>query len=310
MSMISQQIQYLSNATINKAKWDACIEQAPNGLIYGYSFYLDHMAVHWDGLVLNDYEAVMPLPWKSKFGIQYVYQPYFTAQGGIFSRVPVSDALAQQFISAIPVYFRYVNIHSNEGIPFPPSNKYTTQLRSNYVLPLAPAYEQLYNKYTDDAKKNLRRAEKFQLSVRASVDAGMVIALFRQYYGLLNKKISDNEYERLDKLFTYLLSQKMALVYEVREGLALVAGGVFLKDAKRFYYILGAPTKRGRQCKAIHWLVDYIIKIHAGSPYSFDFEGSEIASVADFYQKFSPEKKTYQQVIYNRLPFLLRFLKK
>jgi hypothetical protein len=46
------QIKYLQHKEIDKAKWDACITNAPNGLIYGYSFYLDCMAKHWDALVL------------------------------------------------------------------------------------------------------------------------------------------------------------------------------------------------------------------------------------------------------------------
>ena len=61
------QIQYLSHKEINKTKWDACILNAPNGLIYPYSFYLDHMAKNWDALVFGDYEAVMPLTWNKKY---------------------------------------------------------------------------------------------------------------------------------------------------------------------------------------------------------------------------------------------------
>ena len=57
----SLDIQYLLHYEIDKSKWDKCINGADNGLIYGYSFYLDHMAKHWDALVLNDYEAIMPL---------------------------------------------------------------------------------------------------------------------------------------------------------------------------------------------------------------------------------------------------------
>ena len=60
------QIKYLQHKEIDKAKWDACIEQAPNGLIYSYSWYLDAMSKHWDALVLKDYEAVMPLTWNKK----------------------------------------------------------------------------------------------------------------------------------------------------------------------------------------------------------------------------------------------------
>ena len=50
------QIKYLQYNELDKVKWDVCINKASNGLIYGYSFYLDNMAKHWDALVLNDYE--------------------------------------------------------------------------------------------------------------------------------------------------------------------------------------------------------------------------------------------------------------
>ena len=72
-------IQYLTQQQINKEKWDRCIRQADNGLIYSFSWYLDHMTANWDGLVLGDYEAVMALTWKEKFGIRYLYQPFLTA---------------------------------------------------------------------------------------------------------------------------------------------------------------------------------------------------------------------------------------
>jgi len=61
-------IQYLTNHEIDKVKWDECINSASNGLIYAYSFYLDHMSKHWDALVLGDYNAVMPLTWNKKYG--------------------------------------------------------------------------------------------------------------------------------------------------------------------------------------------------------------------------------------------------
>ena len=70
--MSESSIRYLTRREIDTTKWDHCIDTAGNGLIYAYSFYLDHMARNWDALVLNDYEAVMPLTWNSKFGIRYL----------------------------------------------------------------------------------------------------------------------------------------------------------------------------------------------------------------------------------------------
>ena len=77
-------IQYIQNKEINKAKWDDSITESSNGLIYAYSWYLDTMSKNWDALVLNDYEAVLPLTWNKKYGVYYLYQPWFCASLGIF----------------------------------------------------------------------------------------------------------------------------------------------------------------------------------------------------------------------------------
>nr|MBU9937149.1 hypothetical protein [Ferruginibacter sp.] len=99
-------IRYLTYRQIDKPKWDACIDGAYNGLIYAYSFYLDSMAKHWDALVLNDYEAVMPLTWNKKYGIHYLYQPPFTACLGVFGK-QLNAATVSDFLKSIPPKFRY-----------------------------------------------------------------------------------------------------------------------------------------------------------------------------------------------------------
>src|SRR5687768_17286505 len=101
-----EKIQYLEQKEIDKQKWDRCIDNAADGLIYGYSFYLDSMADDWCGLVLNDYEAVMPLPFRKKFGMRYVYQPAFIAQLGVFGGNGNKDTY-DAFLNAIPASFRY-----------------------------------------------------------------------------------------------------------------------------------------------------------------------------------------------------------
>jgi hypothetical protein len=71
----SSYIIYLERHEIDISKWDRCIVNAPNGLIYARSFYLDAMAENWSALVSDDYQYVMPLTWNKKFGIKYLYQP-------------------------------------------------------------------------------------------------------------------------------------------------------------------------------------------------------------------------------------------
>src|SRR5436190_22577275 len=94
-------IQYLVNTGIEKTKWDRCMDNAVNGLVYGYSFYLDAMADNWDALVMGDYEAVMPLTWKKKYGIHYLCQPFLTPQLGIFSST-INAVMLENFLRSIP----------------------------------------------------------------------------------------------------------------------------------------------------------------------------------------------------------------
>src|SRR5258708_22965055 len=107
-------IRYLPHNEIDKAKWDKCMDEADNGLIYGYSFYLDQMAKHWDALVANDYETIMPLTWNKKSGIHYLYQPAFTAYLGVFGK-NLMETLTGNFIQAIPKKLKLIEISLNHG---------------------------------------------------------------------------------------------------------------------------------------------------------------------------------------------------
>ena len=57
-------LQILPSPLIDTTKWDDCISRSANGLIYASSRYLNAMADNWDGMIIDDYKAVMPLPWR------------------------------------------------------------------------------------------------------------------------------------------------------------------------------------------------------------------------------------------------------
>ena len=95
------QIKYIPQNEIDKEKWNTCIGNAMNGLIYAYSFYLDHMTKHWDALVLGDYDAVMPLTWNKKYSFYYLYQPAFIASLGVFGKSS-DETLVKNFLESIP----------------------------------------------------------------------------------------------------------------------------------------------------------------------------------------------------------------
>ncbi len=149
-------IKYLRRSEIETDKWNNCIERSSNGLVYAHSGYLDALATNWDALMLNDYAAVMPLCWRRKFGVYYLYQPAFIQQLGVFNSVAGND-LTDQFLASIPLHFKYWDIqlnHLNHPKLIQPVS------RKNYLLSLHLPYGEMKNFYRRSAR-TIRNSQGF-----------------------------------------------------------------------------------------------------------------------------------------------------
>ncbi len=300
-------IQYLTHQQIDKQKWDACIDKAPNGLIYAYSFYLDHMARNWDALILNDYEAVMPLTWNKKFGISYLYQPFLTAQLGLFGMLKDAQTL-ENFLKSIPKKFRYWDFYLN------PHNvhkltSFSLYERSNYVLQLDKPYASLQAGYRDNIKRNIRKAEQAGCSVERNFEADKVIALALEQMRKHTTESGENV-KRFRRLFQHLQQKKMTATYGICLKEELLASCIFFYSHNRCYYILVGNHPNGKTIGASHALIDAFIKDHAGKNMVLDFEGSDIRNLAFFYSSYGAAEEKYAAIKLNRLPFYLRWLKR
>lgn len=301
-------IQYLTYQQINRQKWDECISNAGNGLIYGYSVYLDSMAGAWDALVLNDYDAVMPLTWRKKYGIRYLYQPYFTASLGVFGN-NISASLLSDFLQAIPAFFKYWDIYLNAGNYFelPLFKLYE---RANYVLPLQNNYQHLFQQFRNNIKRNIVKANQLKLVVEKNIPVERVIELAKEQstsYSL----VSNIDYEKFEKLYHHFHQNQQAVTYAVYTlKKELVASCVFFFSHQRAYYILAANHPNGKTLGASHALIAAFIEEHAGQDLLLDFEGSDISSLAFFYSSFGAVTEKYVGLNNNKLPWLLRLFKK
>jgi hypothetical protein len=297
-------IEYLTEKNINKKKWDHCISNATNGLIYGYSYYLDYMADHWDALVLNDYEAVMPLPWRKKYYIHYLYQPFLTAQLGVFGNDITADIL-EAFLKAIPSKFRYWDISLNHENNFPVSN-FPLYQRANYILNLSPTYEELYNNYRENVKRNIKRSANYSCRVRTIVELDQIIELAK----LHAKDYTETDFRHFGKLVSLLNETNQVKNYGAFSNKGeLVSSATFLFSNKRAYYILVGNHPNGRTLGASHALIDAFIKDHAGNELILDFEGSDIRNLAFFYTSFGANEEKYAAIKLNRLPWWIKWLK-
>ena len=298
-------IRYLSHHEINRDQWDDCIRQADNGLIYGYSWYLDTTAGNWDGLVSGNYEAVMPLPWRQKFGIRYIYQPFLTAQLGVFGKT-ITKELVESFLSRIPQRFKLLEFPLNYRNVFSlPAHGY--YVRMNYVLDLQKDYSSIHAAYRENVRRNVKKALQYGCIIKRNIPVREIVRLSHSYHNGLTKA----EGERFSMLTDQLMKSGQSLTYGVlSKNEELLAGAVFLFANDRAYYILVGNHPNGKTLGASHLLIDSFIKDHAGQQLLLDFEGSDIQSLAFFYTSFGAVEEPYGAIRMNRLPFWARMMKK
>jgi hypothetical protein len=303
-------IRYYRHKDIDLLKWDKAIDKSYNGLIYAYSFMLNNMAgKRWDALIMGDYEAVFPLAWNRKFGFAYLYQPYLCQQLGLFSSDKISTELLQEFMEAIPRRFRYWKFHLNaHNLFFHPKMSFVN--RTTYQISLQHHYTDIYDHYNADAKKNLAKSALAGFDVRKDIEVNLVVECFKKAYGSF--------YPNDDRLFQRIVAcEKDAIRLQKgftrgiygRDGILWCAGFFFIARGM-IHYAMAAPTEEGKKYGATHILIDEVLKEFANTDLIFDFEGSDIQSVAYFYSKFGSKPVYYLEITNNRLPWWCRFLKR
>ncbi|GAA4333437.1 GNAT family N-acetyltransferase [Flaviaesturariibacter amylovorans] len=295
-------IRHIRHRDIDRARWDAAIAAAPNGVIYARSVYLDQMAPGWEALVQGDYEAVFPLPLRRKWGVSYVFHPFLTAQLGLFG-TDLSRERLNAFFNAIPSQVRYLDLSLNSANLYP-GTVFPLYRRINYVLPLGADYETLYRGYRDNIRRNLKKAVQYGCAPAAGVPLEEVLALARAHTP------DEAGLAAFARLYAVLEPEGAARTYGVRNAQGqLLASAVFLFDERRAYYILVGNHPNGRTLGASHLLIDRFIHEGAGSGRLLDFEGSDIRNLAFFYSSFGAREEPYAALRVNRLPWWARWTK-
>ena len=157
-------LKYLKHAEIDSKQWNHCIDNAPNCRVYGYYWHLNRTAEIWDALIWGNYEFVMPLPFRKKLGIKYIYQPLFSQQLGIFPNPP--EEIKEQFYNLLLQSFRYSNFQINAAnSPSSKESEINFIPRKNYLLKLNTNYTQLSKKFAKNTKRNIAKANKNELTL-------------------------------------------------------------------------------------------------------------------------------------------------
>jgi hypothetical protein len=290
-------LQWIRNSAIDRQKWDNCIEKCPWGNIYARSHYLDFLTKNnWEALVWGEYEIIMPVPVRVKYGITYTYRPNFCQQLGIFSQNgQISSGLTEEFFKLL--FTRFSHIHyplnfNNQPIPF---SGLQFKLRTNFILDLNRPYNDIQKSYSGDLRRNLTKAEKSGIKIVENQETEPIIKLFKKAWNDLYY-ISDDDYTQFELLVNWAKSNGLSKNYGVYKENILLAACVTFQYKNRIYYPFSAISNEGRQLGATAFMIDQIIQKNQEEALLLDFEGSDLENVKYFYQKFSPTIEPYYQI--------------
>jgi hypothetical protein len=304
------QLQWLSCDKIDPDKWNNCLQQADNSLIYAHTDFLHAMAPGWEGLVADDYTLIFAATRRRKYGITYLCQPAFAQQGGIFGKKETILQMQEALLLAVTKKYKFAEIYLNYLQTFLGNH---TSLRSNFVLPLGTGYNTISQQFKTDLRKNLKRAEKFNLIYQTGEDASEALHFYQTQYGA-QLGYTTEDWKAFGRLCEKWMIEGKAIVRKVvlpkTNGEELLSIALFLQDEKRLYNVASTTLPNGRMMEANHVLMNELIKEFAEEPLTLDFEGSDLPGVAKFYLKFNPVNEPYAFWKYNRLPQPLRWLKR
>ncbi len=275
-------VQRISHKNINREKYQRCILNAINYRIYAEDWYLDIVTENrWDCLVYNDYEAVMPLPYRKKFLIKYIAQPMFCQQLGVFYAQEIPKEIFTIFEKKLHKNItRAYHFNEENTESYQPKGIY----RNNFVLDISGEYQEIFSSFSKNRKYDLKN--KSDVKTSEDIDINTINQFFEKKYNHLkiNNKILENLIITASK--KNKISQKSIVNFN-----KTIASVLFLRNSKRIIYLISLRKKDTKSSKEISILINEIIKRQEFD--LLDFEGSEIQGIANFYKSFGAEKKHY-----------------
>ncbi|MDJ0644902.1 MAG: GNAT family N-acetyltransferase [Flavobacteriaceae bacterium] len=298
-------ISYITRKDLDVNKYDTCIAEAINSKIYGYSWYLDIVTDNWDVLVLDDYKAVMPLPWRKKYFVKYVYPPLWVLELGVFYTSDSSDQ--NIFLREACKRFKFIELRMNTGNSV--NDTIAMQPRQFQYLPLNISYETLKSNYRRDRQKDLKRASDTNLAERWNDNHEHLIRLFKANVGERIPAITEKDYEVLSNLIKTCNDKKLGEVVSIFDNNNLAASAFLLKYRETITILVSSTDFNNRKNGANTFLIDRILFKYIEGYSKFDFGGSSIPTIANYFKSFGASDENYAFMKHNNLPTLLRWLK-
>lgn len=297
---MSRAIKLLKREEIDDKLWNGCVHFAVNSLPYGYTWYLDNIAENWEGLVLDEYQAVFPLVWKEKMGVKYIHTPPLARQLGLYAMNPPAPAMMQKFVDAIPAEYKDVQVNLNALNSIDLAG-FRFEERQYHILDLQPIHSELTGAYSDALTAKLKAAYNNGMNIKSGLKPEPVVELFEKRH-----KLPEAQRHTLHRLIYKAEHYSIGQSVGVYKDEVLLAAAFFMFNQYYLHLLVGSATEQGSKLGAYELLIDHMIRTNAGSRKVLDFGGLNRLNIHD---GFGTQAVDYWQMRQKKVPWYLQFIK-
>ncbi|GAA5088525.1 hypothetical protein GCM10023210_12260 [Chryseobacterium ginsengisoli] len=294
-------IRRLKYNEIDFEKYRECLENSEQRKYSATRDFLDITSgKQWELLIYNNYEAVMPVPFVKKFGYKLVINPKLCQQLGVFSNkdsLTINDLFLTFFENNYNIWYYAFNAKNN----------FSKQLnqRQNFLI-YPNDYENVRQKYSPKRKRKLRLDEEvLQNSEVKDVTISKALEFISEnLIGAKNEK-DKNKFLDLFADFENAKHLKLTAFFYHNSIINLIA--VYTDD--KTLALLGTFNDRENiKLSGSSVIIDYLISENIQNKI-FDFEGSDVPAIEEFFRGFRPELEIYPAILNSKKEILKRALK-
>lgn len=278
-------IKKIKRSALDLEKYTACLQHSINYRVYAEYWYLDTLTnSQWDCLVLNDYEAIMPLPYQKKLGFKIIAQPLYCQQLGIFYTNQVTsdqfNAFLKQFSKNIVRGYHFNE--ENRGF-----FKDNTSTKINQILDLNLDYSVYRTTIRKNRKQELNKGLPLHHRIIQSDSDLYFLELLQNEYKSLQKQLN---LKQLIPLIKAVQAEKIGITITIFMKNEAVASSFYIKSGNRLIQLCNSK-KLNSLYNYNTYIVDYMIQMYQNQNMILDFEGSSLKGVNNFNASFRATTK-------------------
>lgn len=270
---------------IDFRKYSECLERSEQRNWYARKEVLDELSGNWHILVYGDYEAVMPVNIKIKFGVKLVHMPLFCQQLGVFSHTddPEMNGEFLRFLKRNYQVFFYSFNHKN---------MFSADLekRKNYIIPVSD-YATLRRKGYFKGRKSTVKCAQHLLYKEITAGDDCIGFIEKNFKGLPKK----SDFKKFKSYLRFLSLDGSLKLCGAYSGETLINLAVLVSEPEQLSLLALINDEAYKDEDGASFLIDRILNLYIGER-SFDFMGSNIRGIEIFFKSFGAELHDYSFV--------------